>query len=289
MATVPPTCIVYVFPKLNRLHPNHYDRKERCVPQLKIGIELAGLGLPARKALQAAAELGADAVEIDGRGEFSPRNLSQTGLRQLRKMLDDLRLRVAAVGFRTRRGYDTPADLESRVEATKAAMQLAGRLGARSVVNHVGRVPAEGDLPDSLLVEVLTDLADYGNHVGACLAAETGSESGEDLAQLMGRLPEGTIGVDLNPGNLAAGGHSSTEAVEVLGTRILHVHATDGVCELATRRGELVELGGGTADFPALLGILGEYGYEGYFTIRPHGLGDPRATAANAIDFLRKM
>ncbi len=258
--------------------------------QLKIGIELAALGLSARKALCVAADLGADAVELDGRGEFAPRNVTETGLRQLRKMLDDLRLRVASVSFRTRRGYDTPADLDARVAATKAAMRLAGQVGARTVVNHVGRASSEaGDGAGGLLVEVLTDLAHYGNHVGAFLAAETGSESGKELAQLMDQLPEGTIGVDLNPGNLAAGGYSPTDAIETLGSRILHVHATDGFCDLATRRGEQVDLGSGATDFPSLLGMLGEYGYQGYLTIRPHGSADPRASAANAIEYLRKM
>ena len=194
--------------------PLEYKLHRFAMP-LKIGVELAGLGIPAKQALRAAADLGVDAVEIDGRGEFAPRNLSETGLRQLRKILADLRLRVASVSFRTRRGYDTPADLDARVEATKAAMQLAAQLGARTVVNHVGRVSSRHDeFDDSLLIEVLTDLAHYGNHVGAFLAAETGSESGEDLAHLFDRLPEGTIGVDLNPGNLAAGGFSPTEAIE---------------------------------------------------------------------------
>jgi len=254
---------------------------------LKIGIELAGLGLPAKNALRAAADLGADAVEIDARGEFAPRNLSETGLRQLRKMLGDLRLRVATVSFRTRRGYDMPADLDARVEATKAAMVLAAQVGASSVVNHVGRVTDGGD--DSLLVEVLTDLAAYGNHVGAFLAAETGAESGPDLARLFDRLPEGTIGIDLNPGNLAAGGYSPIEAIEALGPRILHVHATDGYCDLATRRGEQVPLGTGSTDFPTLFAMLGESGYHGYFTIRAHGADDPLAAAGNAVAYLRKI
>lgn len=257
---------------------------------LKIGIELAGLGLPARQAIRAAADLGADAVEIDARGELAPRNMSETGLRQLRKILTDLRLRVASVSFRTRRGYDTPANLDARVEATKAAMRLAGQIGASTVVNHLGRLPAEdADLADSPLIEVLTDLAHYGNHVGAYLAAETGAESGQQLANLMTRLPDGTIGVDLDPGNLAAGGYSPTEAIEALKTRILHVHATDGFCDLATRRGEHVALGSGSTDFPLLLGKLGEYGYQGYFTIRPYGSPDPRAAAAQAVEYLRKL
>ncbi|MHB8901285.1 MAG: sugar phosphate isomerase/epimerase family protein [Thermoguttaceae bacterium] len=260
------------------------------MPHLKIGVELASLGLPARQALAMAADLGVDAVELDARGDFAPRNLSETGLRQLKKMLSDLRLRVASVSFRTRRGYDIPADLDARVEATKEAMRLAAQLGARVVVNQVGRIRSgQGGGDDSLLVEVLTDLANYGNFAGALLAAETGSEPAEELARLMERLPEGLIGVDLNPGNLSAAGFAPTEAIQALGERILHVHATDGFCDLATRRGEHVPLGTGATDFPLLLGVLEEYGYQGYYIVRTDGSGDPRAAAANAVEYLRKI
>ena len=169
-------------------------------------------------------------------------------------------------------------------------MRLAAQVGARSVVNRVGRVPLdEGGEAGSLLSEVLTDLAHYGNHVGALLAAETGSESGPELARLMDRLPEGLIGVDLNPGNLAASGFSAIEAVEVLGPRILHVHATDGFCDRSARRGGCVALGSGETDYPTLLGMLAEYGYQGYFTIRPQGADDQRAAAASALAWLRKL
>ena len=54
--------------------------------------------------------------------------MSETGLRQLRKMLDDLNLKVAALRFQTRRGYDSLDDLDRRIDATKDTMKLAYRL-----------------------------------------------------------------------------------------------------------------------------------------------------------------
>ena len=92
---------------------------------LRIGIVTASLRQPLRTALQTAARLGAAAVEIDARGELRPDELSETGRRQLRKLLDDLGLKVAAVAFPTRRGYDVADDLDRRVAATKQAMQMA--------------------------------------------------------------------------------------------------------------------------------------------------------------------
>src|SRR6185369_13945150 len=113
--------------------------------QIKLGIELASLGLPLKKGLLTARELGAEAVEIDLRKELRPEELSRTGVRQVRKMLDDLNLRISAVSFRTRRGYQVTQDLEGRIEATKRALQLAYDLGTNAVVNHIGRVPPESD------------------------------------------------------------------------------------------------------------------------------------------------
>ncbi len=260
------------------------------MPALKIGIELAGLRLPFKKALHTAVELGAAAVEIDARGEVDPRALSRTGLRQLRKMLDDLRLRVSAVGFRTRRGYDTTADLEPRIAATKAAMEFAYALGAPVVVNHVGRVPSDRESQTwRLLVEVLNELGRHGNRAGALLAAETGTESGEDIARLLAELPEGAIGLDLNPANLIINGFSPLEVVGATGPAILHVHAADAVWELAPGRGSPVSLGQGTADFPALLAALEEHDYRGYFTVTHRGAGDCADEISRAIRYLRDL
>jgi sugar phosphate isomerase/epimerase len=276
---------------LNRDSSDRHDRKESSMPQLKIGVEAAVLGVPLKRALYLAAEMGADAVEIDARGEASPARLSRTGLRQLRKTLEDHRMQVSAVTFRTRRGYDTPADLDRRVAATKTAMQFAYDLGCSVVINHVGRVPKD---PESdarrLMVEVLSDLADHGLRVGAALAAETGTENGEDLAGLLSELPEQGIGVDLNPGNLIASGHSALEAISVLGPSIVHVHATDAVCDLARNRGEHgehVPVGQGSVDFPGLLGALEEYGYRGYFTVGHQGTGDVAGAVGDVIRYLR--
>ncbi|MEX2025912.1 MAG: sugar phosphate isomerase/epimerase, partial [Pirellulaceae bacterium] len=79
--------------------------------QLKIGVQLQSLRLPLRKALFAAQQLGAAAVEVDARKEVRPQEFTGTALRQFRKLLDDLNLRVCAVSFRTRHGYNVAEGL----------------------------------------------------------------------------------------------------------------------------------------------------------------------------------
>ncbi len=108
-----------------------------------VGVQTRSLRIPFKKALPRIAAMGAVAVELDARDELRPSQVTDTGLRQIRKWLNDHQLKVSAVSFRTRRGYDVAEDLERRVEATKEAMQLAFALGCSTVVNQVGRIAAD--------------------------------------------------------------------------------------------------------------------------------------------------
>lgn len=259
------------------------------MPHLRLGIHLPSLRLPFKKALLTAKEFGADAVEIDARADLRPEELSGTGLRQVRKLLDDLNLRVAAVRFQTRRGYNVMGKLSERVEATKAAMRMSHDLGARVVVNHVGRVPSEAEGTDwELLVQVLTELGQFGQHVGATLAAKTGSESPQDLKRLIDALPEGYLAVDLDPGNLLINGFSANEAAEVLGAAVRHVHARDGVRDLAQGRGLEAALGRGAVDFQTIIATLEQHDYRGYYTLERGG-ENSRAEIARGVEMLRRM
>ena len=254
--------------------------------QIKIAVQLASLKLPLKKGLLTAREMGAEAVEIDARHEPALAELSQTGVRQVRKMLDDLNLRVSCLGYRTRRGYHVADDLEPRIEATKRALKLAYDLGTNVVVNHIGRVPAEAT---STLVQALTDIGSYSHKVGAFLAAETATESGADLARLLARLPPGAIGVDLNPAQLILHGHSPAEAVRALAPHVLHVHASDGTRDLALGRGIEVQLGRGSAELPELLAVLEEHQYRGYITVERRDADSPIGDVRQAVEFLRNL
>jgi sugar phosphate isomerase/epimerase len=258
--------------------------------QIKVGVQLASLRLPLKKGLLMAREMGAEAVEIDVRHELKPEELSHTGVRQVRKMLDDLNLRVSCVTYRTRRGYDVADDLEPRIEATKRALRLAYDLGTNVVVNHIGRVPADGDdTARSTMVQALADIGRFSQKVGAMLAAETATESGADLAKLIARLPPGSIGIDLNPAQLVIHSHSPLEAVRALGPHVMHVHANDGTRDLSLGRGIEVQLGRGSVEFPELLAVLEEHQYRGYVTVERREASDALAEVRQAVEFLRNL
>ncbi len=257
---------------------------------LKIGTTLASLRLPLPKALVAAGELGAGGVQIDARGELRPGELSGTGLRHLRRRLDDLNLKVSAITFPTRRGYENLDDLDRRVEATKAAMRFARELGANVLVNDVGQIPEPLEGPTwQTLAEVLLDLGRFGQRTGVMLAARTGRANGPALASLIAALPEGTLGVHFDPARLVLGGHPVAEAAASLGPHIIHVAVNDAVYDLGQGRGVEVQLGRGTVDFPALLGLLEEHAYRGWFTVDRSEAVDPLLEVGQTIEFMRQM
>jgi sugar phosphate isomerase/epimerase len=110
---------------------------------LKLGIDPGKWQVPLKKALRAEAELAVDGVVLDASGEIRPQEFGRTAVRQLRKMLDDLNLRLVAVSFRSRRGHATTEGLDRRVQATKAALdpraaQRAGLLPGESGVARRG-------------------------------------------------------------------------------------------------------------------------------------------------------
>ena len=260
--------------------------------QIKTAIRIDSLQLPLQKALRFASKIGASGVELNARDTIRPKELSDTGLRQLRKMLDDLNLKVAAIRFPTRRGYDVTTDLDRRIDATKSAMQLAYRLGCPVVINQIGEVPeTEEDPRFSTLSEVIDDLGRFGARVGAFFAAETGTESGDRLASLLDTNEDAFVAAALNPGQLIVNRHNVTEAIKALGHRIQIVSAVDGVLDLAAGRGLSVPLGQGTADFPELLGQLEDFQYPGFFIVGRHEI--PREFAeqelSQGVEYLRNI
>jgi sugar phosphate isomerase/epimerase len=257
---------------------------------MRIGIQLSSLRQPFKTALQTAARLGADTVTINARSELQPGMLSDTALRQIRKQLTDLNLKVATVEFPTRHGYNVEANLDRRIEATKSAMSMAYALGASFVVNSVGFIPQESEGADwNLLLAALTDIGRHGQKCGAMLAARTGSTPGAELRRLLDALPKGSVVVSFDPGQLIVNGFSASEALGVLASDVQHVHARDAVRDLAQGRGVEVPLGQGVVDFPAILATLDQANYRGSLTVERRESDDALTEIGNAVAYLRQL
>jgi sugar phosphate isomerase/epimerase len=253
----------------------------------RISVPAALLSRDLRRALRLARDLGVHGVEIDARSGLDPAQISQTGLRQIRKWLGDEGVVVAAITFRTRGGYADADRLEGRIAATKAALKLAHDLGAGLVLNHVGDIPADATGPQwQLLVDVLADIGTWSHHVGATLCAEAGRAAPADLARLIAALPEGALCCDIVTGSLVVHGHDPAAAVAALAPHVASVHATDAVAGAFAGRGRAVILGTGQVDFPSVFAVLEERGYRNWIGLEPVDELDARTELADAMTHL---
>jgi sugar phosphate isomerase/epimerase len=255
---------------------------------MPIAVQTKCLALPLRQALHTAGRTGADGVEIDLRTELPAAELSDTALRQLRKLLDDLNLRIGATAFPTRRGYAEPDQLDRRLEATLAAMRAASRLGSRMQVVTLGPLPLPDASEYAVLVEALTELSGQGNRLGVSLALHT-TASPQELEDLLKRLPEGAAGVALSPADLIHSGVEPLKFVQQAGRRVIHVYANDAVRGWGAAGSADVELGRGSAEFPELLGALEEHGYRGWLTVERRQSRQAADELANAVAYLRSL
>ena len=256
----------------------------------RIAAQATAFAQPFRKALHTLAQLGCDGVQIDVRNDLRPTELSDTGLRQLRKLLDDLNLRVGSVAFRTRRGLSSREQLQERVDAAKSAMQFASRLDARVMVTTMGGLP-DGETAEErvTLRDVLETLASYSHRLGVRVALQPAATTPEILSEFLRTLPEGTAWLDLHPAQLLAHGNSPREFAEVAGQHIAHIHAVDAVRDLSSGKSEEVPLGRGTVEFPEILGLLEEHGYRDWITIERRNSPQLAEDVGNAVQFLRSL
>jgi len=257
---------------------------------LRLGVCLKSLGLPLRRGLEEVRRLGVGGIEIEVAGDLAPRNLSQTGRREVRHLVQSHALEVTAVACPLRRGLDAPDDLELRLEYVQDVMSLSYDLGPAIVIVQAGRIPEKNDDPRAgFLVESLRVLSQYGDRVGATLAVDTGLDAGEALGSFLDCFDTGSLKVNFAPANLLVAGFSPYESARALRGRIVHAHASDARQTSASRAAQEVPLGHGDIDWLCLLGVFEEIGYQGWLTIKRES-GDKRLSdiAAGAA-FLRRL
>ena len=257
--------------------------------QLKKGLRLECLRQPFRKAMESAARIGADAIEVNGRTELKPRDMSRTAVRHLKKMLADYQLTISAVNFPTRAGYSSLELLEQKIEGTKAAMTMAYELGCNVVVNDIGPVPEDRESKEwQTLTEALSDIGNHGQRCGAWLAAKTSTSTGDGsgLKELIDFLPVHSLLVDFDPASFVLAENSATDAMELLAEHVANFRARDAVRDFSLGRGVEVELGRGSIDWAALLGSLEQRNYAGYITVDRDAESNPVSQCAQGLEYL---
>lgn len=259
------------------------------MPPLRIAVPTFCLHRPLKDAVRAAASLGAKGVQFDARDEIKPGELTETGRRQLLHGLGELGLSVASLSFPTRRSFYDEEQLDRRVIATKAAMDLAWQLRASVVTARIGKIPADKESKQyRLLFDVLCDLARHSNQVGAALAITPTDDTPQALAELIASIKSGPLGIDFDPAVFVMAGHKPAEALRTLHAQVLHFTARDAIRDIDAG-GLETALGRGEIDWVELLPLLDEIEYAGWVTVNRTQGEDRAGDVARGVQYLKNV
>ncbi len=257
------------------------------LPQLAIAT--SSLKLPLRTALKTAAILKVQGVRIDARNELKPREFTETGKRDLSNLLRELNLKLASVSFPVRRSLYEQADLDARVNAIREAMELTGKLSVAHLCLKIGIIPEDETSKDyQRLYEAVSDLAQYGNHIGVVLTVTPMGEPPDRLRNFIERIRTGPVAIDFDPAVMVLNEINPAEALRLLHQYVKQFTARDAVRDFSGG-GQEVPLGRGEVVWDETLATLAEIPYHGPVVVQPQQSDHPREEIEQGLVYLKNV
>ncbi|MBE3582702.1 MAG: sugar phosphate isomerase/epimerase [Limnochordaceae bacterium] len=275
-----------------------------------LSVMLSNLRLPPAEALQVAAELGLQGVQLSlGSGPWSPEEMDHDARQTWKERIHELGLVVTAVssGFPSL-PYDDLAQLDRTLARARQVVEVAADFGAKVWTSHIGIVPENpADPKRQTMVRVIRQVVDIAYRQGVFFAIETGPEPPSVLRSFIEQVAHPGLRVNYDPANLiiwpallakehgrrydereAIERYTPTEGVEALAPYIAHVHAKDAYVKSGGEYQECL-LGEGWVRWPRFLELLRHCGFGGYMAIEREYETDRVAAVRQAVDFLRRL
>ncbi len=154
----------------------------------------------------------------------------------------------------------------ARVQALKDWADFAKMAGAPAIITHAGFLPENPSDAEYLpVLSVLRNVAQHCKRAGIEFWFETGQETPVTLLRYIEEIGTGNLGINFDPANLLMYGRGNpVDAARVFGKYVRNLHAKDGM--LPTNGNDLGHekaLGDGLVDFPLMLRILKDAGFDG--------------------------
>lgn len=233
---------------------------------------------PLKSTLRTFGERGIRGAQFDVGRELRPGELGESGLRQFRYLLSEFNIQPASCAVALTKPLSEDDGLERRVDALRSGMTLAYQIGAGVLTARTGPIPDPESHPKawSLLVDVLNDLAAFGNHVGTTLHLTIAPRSVDLLKRFFDSITAGPLGLNFDPVACLTAEQLPETIFRAFHERIGHVRARDAARDI---EGALEEtaLGYGEIDWTTILALLHEADYPGWITLdRLSGDDKPR-------------
>lgn len=158
-----------------------------------------------------------------------------------------------------------------------AAVPFAHRIGVKQIATHVGFLPEIPHDPDYVgTICILRHICARMKEKGISFLFETGQETPVTLLRAIEDIGMDNVGINFDTANLVLYGKGNpVDAVRVFGKYVRDLHIKDGLYPTDGRHlGKEVAVGEGIADFPMIVKMLTDLGYNGSYTIEREIHGD---------------
>jgi len=279
---------------------------------MKIGVLVDSFQKGFKTGVETAASLGLQGIQAYlNDGEMAVENLSATKISEVKKILSDNNIELAAVCgdayFPTE--FMIKEENPKRIERMKMIMQKTKELGGNIVTSHAGVIP-EDDTMDryKTLQEAFAKLGAIAEEIGVYFSIETGMETAPVLKKFLSSLGCKNVKVNLDPANFVmVSKQDPVEAVHLLKDYIVSTHAKDGKCLKYLGVEKIYNpapgldrsywsecfietpLGEGEIDWNAYINALKQIDYDGYLTIEREVGDDPTADITLAANLLKNL
>ncbi len=242
----------------------------RIVAKTSIGLDIGDLASPPKDALNAAAAMSFDAVEVPTvSGDLSPESLTPSGRRHFARFVSGLGLDLAALqadmpGMR----LTDSARADERIARTTRIIELARDVGVGVVTASVGALahPDTGEL-SSLAMEGLSRIGEVADACRVRFAIRS-SDPGDCIYETLQAVGCPSLKVGWDPAAMVMRGINPLDAIERYAEHITLFHARDALAGGQERAGQETGLGEGEVDLLGVLDVLRSLEYGGPYILR---------------------
>ena len=169
---------------------------------------------------------------------------------------------------------------EQRVKDILKGAWFANEIGVKTIITHPGYVPDNPfDETHIAVVDALRYICKEIQKNGQRFIFETGELIPVTMIQIFEEIGEPNVGVNFDPSNITTSGRANAKtAMELLAPYVYGFHAKDGTYPKGTAPGgkQVRVVGTGEVEYPAIIKLLKEHGYDGALTIEHETASDDR-------------
>lgn len=260
---------------------------------MKMGVLSNSLSKDVAQAMDLAAQVGADGVEIQYSDDWAPNLLDPRHAPWLAQQAADKGLVIPSLCLGTvcgRNGLiDSPETLPAAKELIAAACRVARQVKAATVVvPFFGNSLIEVEKELDQAIEVLADLVDAAEEAGVVLGIES-TLNFNQCKYLLGQFAHTeTVKIYQDTGNALARKLDLPTGLREFGREgLAGIHFKD--VTMSAPPDYNVQLGQGNVDFRAVLQSLRAIGYDDWIVLETPAGDDPAANAKANLQFVRDL